>query len=130
MWREAPHRATKNLDLPTSLNYRNRGARQATNVVITDTLPANLLNPVVTSSGATITLRPSSEYIWDVQNLAPGAGGTIVITAQADPGLTGPILIANTATFFTSNGGTFRSQAGVVVGGLRTYLPLLPKVSK
>jgi uncharacterized repeat protein (TIGR01451 family) len=113
-----------------TLNYSNQGSGQATHVVITDTLSANLLNPVVTSSGATITPRGGSKYIGDVQNLAPGAGGTIIITAQTDPGLTGPILIANTATFFTSNGGAFSSQAKVVVGGLRTYLPLLLKVSR
>ena len=63
------------------LRYRNEGTSVATGVILTDTLPVQLLDPVVLSSGAPITLREGSAFVWDVADLAPDAGGVITITA-------------------------------------------------
>jgi|GEM_PF-178656 len=63
------------------LRYHNEGTSVATGVILTDTLPVQLLNPVVLSSSAPITLREGSVFVWDVADLAPDAGGVITITA-------------------------------------------------
>ncbi len=64
-----------------TLAYTNAGPSTAYNVVITDVLPAGLENPVVISSGMTITQRAGTFYVWDVADLPVGTGGVITITA-------------------------------------------------
>lgn len=64
-----------------TLAYTNTGPATAFNVQLADPLPAALVNPVVTSSGAAIAPRPGARYLWDVATLPPGAGGVITITA-------------------------------------------------
>ena len=68
-----------------TLTYSNAGPSTAYNVVITDVLPAGLDNPVVVSSGAAITLRAGTSYVWDVADLPVGTGGIITITATVSP---------------------------------------------
>ncbi|MEJ5308323.1 MAG: C25 family cysteine peptidase [Anaerolineae bacterium] len=68
-----------------TLTYRNAGPSTAYNVVITDVLPAGLENPVVVSSGMTITQRTGTSYVWDVADLPMGTGGIITITATVAP---------------------------------------------
>lgn len=68
--------------LTYTLTFTNTGPARANNVVIEDLLPAMLLTPAVTSSGATITPRPDTRFVWDTADLVPGAGGRITITAQ------------------------------------------------
>ncbi len=68
-----------------TLTYRNAGPSTAYNVVITDVLPAGLENPVVVSSGMTITQRTGTSYVWDVADLPVGTGGIITITATISP---------------------------------------------
>jgi len=65
-----------------TLAYTNAGPSTAYNVVITDVLPAGLENPVVVSSGMTITQRAGTAYVWDVADLPVGTGGVITITAM------------------------------------------------
>ncbi len=81
--------------------YTNSGPATAFHVVISNALPEPLLDPLVTSSGATITLRPSSRLTWDVADLPAGAGGLITITATVSPDfvgvLTSTAAIASTA---------------------------------
>ncbi len=68
-----------------TLAYTNAGPSTAYNVVITDVLPAGLENPVVVSSGMTITQRAGTSYVWDVADLPMGTGGVITITATVAP---------------------------------------------
>lgn len=64
-----------------TLTYTNAGPAAAYNVQLADPLPDGLVNPVVTSSGAALSLRHGTRYLWDVATLPPGAGGVITITA-------------------------------------------------
>jgi uncharacterized repeat protein (TIGR01451 family) len=83
-----------------TLAYTNAGPGTAANVVITDVLPSGLLNPVVVSSGATITPRAGSRFVWDVADLGPGAGGSITLTAIVSPTFHGTL--TNTAQIATT----------------------------
>ncbi|HID87178.1 MAG TPA: DUF11 domain-containing protein, partial [Anaerolineae bacterium] len=72
------------------LSYANWGAATARGVVITDELDSRLISPSYVASGATITRTGSITYAWRVEDLSPGEGGTITITAQLDPGIIWP----------------------------------------
>lgn len=63
-----------------TLTFSNTGAITATGVVITDAVPVGVINTSVVSSGVAITQRVGTRYVWDVADLAYGAGGVITIT--------------------------------------------------
>ena len=110
-----------------TLAFGNGGDTVATDVVLTDSLPAALLNPqVASSSGAEITLRPGSNLIWDVEDLPFGAGGLITITATIDPAYAGSL--TNTAAIHSSvvDDNPLDNQASAV----STVLPADVYVSK
>lgn len=62
------------------LSYSNQGTLTATGVVITDTIPTQLTSVSYIASGATVTPVGGTKYVWNVQNLAPGASGIITVT--------------------------------------------------
>lgn len=112
-----------------TLSYSNTGILTATNVVITDVLPAGLLNPVL-GSAPPLTPNPGTSFVWSVGDLAPGAGGVITITATVDPGLSSATNIVNTAVITAANDGdsannqstTTSPVAGTItLGGLTWY---------
>jgi uncharacterized repeat protein (TIGR01451 family) len=110
-----------------TITYLNNGASTATGVVITDTLSTDLLNPNVTSNGASITPRGGPPYVWDVENLSPGSGGTITITAQIGTEVITPTIISNTAEFYAVETGSFSDDSPIIIGGFKTYLPIVLK---
>jgi uncharacterized repeat protein (TIGR01451 family) len=110
-----------------TITYRNDSTSTATGVVITDILSPDLLNPNFTSSGANINLRGGTTYVWDVENLNPGSGGTITITAQIRTDVITPTVILNAAEFYAVGTGSFSDNAPIIVGGLKTYLPVILK---
>lgn len=83
-----------------TLAYTNAGPATAYRVAITDTLHPSLQNPQFTSSGATVTPRAGEPLAWDVEDLAPGTGGVITLTATLSPTFIG--LLSNTATIDTT----------------------------
>jgi uncharacterized repeat protein (TIGR01451 family) len=130
MWitkRASPSSADPGDSITYVMTYRNSSASTATEVVITDILSPDLLNPSFTSSGANITLKGGTTYVWDVENLSPGSGGTITITAQIRTDVATPAVIPNTAEFYAVETGSFSDDAPIIVGGLKTYLPLILK---
>lgn len=84
-----------------TLTYANSGPLTAYNVTITDLLPAALVSPVVSYSGAAITPRTGNRFVWDVANLAPGEGGTITVRAIVDASFSG--MFSNTVTIATTS---------------------------
>lgn len=97
-----PHSALPGQTIEYVLSYGNVGTASAAGVVITDLLRAELLNPVVTSSGPAITPRPGQTFVWDVAPLSPGARGCITITAQVSSTFLGGVL-SNQSTISTSS---------------------------
>lgn len=85
-----------------TLAYSNAGNTVAAGVRITDVLPSVITDVVVYVSGSTVIIDNNPEYVLDVGSLAPGAGGTIVITARLRPGLAIASVFTNTATIGTS----------------------------
>jgi len=111
-----------------TITYRNDSMSTATGVVITDILSMeDLLSPNFIFSGANITHRGGTTYVWDVENLSSGSGGTITITAQIDPDVVTPTVILNTAEFYAVETGSFSDDALTIVGGLEAYLPIILK---
>ena len=79
-----------------TIAFLNRGVTPATHVVITDIVPITLTQVNVISSGAVITPRTGSRYVWDVGDLAPMHHGMITITGVLSEAIA-PQTITNTA---------------------------------
>jgi len=65
-----------------TITYRNTGQDDATDVTITDVLPAGVTILSVDSPDATWDNATTGTVTWDVGTLGPNTGGTIVVTAQ------------------------------------------------
>lgn len=89
-----------------TIAFGNEGSLPAENVIITDVLPPELVNPSWqhwTSGGMPITARPGSNYIWELPDLAWREQGVITVTAQFSFTLSGGALVTNTAQIGTSS---------------------------
>ncbi len=64
------------------LTYTNTGEAPATNIVISDTLPAMVVNPVVTTSAGSYTLLSEDPLRIEVPDLEPGASEQVTITGS------------------------------------------------
>jgi uncharacterized repeat protein (TIGR01451 family) len=78
-------------EIEYTITYTNAvGALEATNVIITDTLPSAIdlgsLSYESTAGPNTPTSTNGNELVWNVGTLAPGTARTITITAQIDSG--------------------------------------------
>jgi uncharacterized repeat protein (TIGR01451 family) len=63
-----------------TIAFSNTGSMTATNVVITDTLSAELTGASYTSSGVSLTQVSGSNYAWNAPDLGQDQGGVITIT--------------------------------------------------
>ena len=63
-----------------TLAFSNSGSEAATGVVITDSIPVSVTDTSVASSGAALTAVGGTRYVWQVEDLTPGAQGIITIT--------------------------------------------------
>ncbi len=88
--------------LTSTLSYKNDGVGIASDVLLTDTLPAALSSLSTTTSGLAITLLAGAPYRWQIADIAPGASGTITITGMVNPGLTADVSSTSIATLTTS----------------------------
>jgi uncharacterized repeat protein (TIGR01451 family)/CSLREA domain-containing protein len=79
------------------ISYSNAGGGVATNVVITDIVPAQVSSPVFTGSGATIAPVAGTTFVWNVADLPPGASGIITVTGTLDPAVDAGTVFTNTA---------------------------------
>jgi uncharacterized repeat protein (TIGR01451 family) len=91
------------------IRFGNNGSLPAENVVLTDTLPTGLINPVFagywTSNGLPVVHRTGTTFTWDLPDLAWGEYGVITITAQVDPSISWPAStpLTNTVEIATSS---------------------------
>ncbi|MFQ6058946.1 MAG: invasin domain 3-containing protein, partial [Anaerolineae bacterium] len=97
------------------LSYANYGVATARGVSITDELDPRLIPLGYVDSGATITRTEGITYAWRVEDLSPGEGGTITITAQLDPSIIWPpsenVWNQATITTTTAEGGPAPNQS-------------------
>ncbi len=105
-----------------TLTFTNAGILTATNVVITDLMPAGQVgNLSYTSGGAVITPTPGITYSWQAADLAPGAGGVITITGVLSPDLQAGVF-TNTVTI-TSTTAESNTTNNISAIGVKINLP-------
>ena len=109
-----------------TITYGNLGGVPATGVCLTDTLPAG-----VTFVSASVPPTSTAPLVWDVGNLAAGAGPfTIIVTGTVEAGTPAWTTFANTVTIGAvtpeadKDNNTAVAQTFV---GYRLYLPLTMK---
>jgi uncharacterized repeat protein (TIGR01451 family) len=76
----APAAAKPGEPIAYTLAFSNTGTITATNVVITDTLSANITGASYTSSGVALTHVPASNLAWNAPDLGQDQGGVITVT--------------------------------------------------
>ncbi len=82
--------------LTYTLTFTNEGVLAATGVRITDTIPASV---TVVSVGSDVAINQvvGTQFVWEVQDLEPGAAGVITISGVLSDDLAGGVF-TNTAT--------------------------------
>ena len=76
----APSLVAPGQSLTYTLTFSNQGPHLARGVLITDSVPTDLIDLAVTYSGAAITPTADYTYTWQVADLAPNDGGVITIS--------------------------------------------------
>jgi uncharacterized repeat protein (TIGR01451 family) len=107
-----------------ALDIRNSGTGVASNVVVSDTVPDEVLNLTYASTLA-VTPVGGDPYVWNVEPLGIGESGVITIYGQIDPSLDSSFSFGNTATISDPDDNTpANNTSTVLVGEQRVYLPL------
>ncbi len=105
------------------LTYQNLGVVTATQVIITDTLPAELTSPVWTASDGTITALPGPAFTWQLPDLPPGVSGTITLTAMVRPDLPAATAITNTISISADGEPLSRRDDNIVSAQGSVFFP-------
>lgn len=80
-----------------TLTFTNQGPATAHHVVLSDPVPAQLLNPQVVQASPGVVLRPGTTFVWDVRDLVPGATGIVKLRGKVSTALLPPYTIVNSA---------------------------------
>jgi uncharacterized repeat protein (TIGR01451 family) len=98
-----PTYAVPGQSITYTLTFANSGICTTTAVVITDVIPSSVVTTLVVSSGVAITdTHASPPYVWDMQNLIPGASGALTITGIISPNLSADAVVLNDASIIAS----------------------------
>ena len=114
------------------LAYTNISTGTASDVVISDMIPAEVTNVSIQSNPSATLI--GTLYTWQLGDLAPDMGGIITITGTIDPGLSSGVF-TNTATISSTttdiNLSNNSAQVAITVtaldGSSRVYLPMVLK---
>ena len=110
-----------------TLAIANSGAEVASQVVVTDTVPPEVVTPTFASTLA-ITRTGVLTYVWNVEPLGIGQGGVISIYGWIDPGLGSDFSFTNIATISDPEDNTpSNNSSSATVGERKVYLPLVLK---
>lgn len=121
--------------LTYTVTFVNAGQEVASGVVLTDIIPALLIDPVVVfASPEVLTPTAGITFGWLIADLLPGSGGTVQIRAMVDPAAQPGAVILNQAQIVMNNPdlepGNNASSATTTIRGpdiFRYYLPLMLK---
>lgn len=97
-----PSTASPHQIITYTLIFTNSGPEVASGVVITDTIPQNLIDLGVTSSAAITATVTNPGYVWQVADLQPGQAGTISVRGEIVYPLVGGVF-TNTASIASAN---------------------------
>ena len=123
---ESTHSPTSDIEPGTevtySISFENIGAAIARNILITNTLPAGMIETSFESDDVNIVIEDDSKYVWSVDEMAPGDQGTVILRGTFDPTHEWPAsqLVANLVSIATSSAdGNLRnnttSSANVII---------------
>jgi uncharacterized repeat protein (TIGR01451 family) len=84
-----------------TLTFTNLGPALAGGVVLTDIVPAYMSGVTVSSSGATISPVGGQSFVWAVEDLSSGEGGTITLQGEVVSPLPRGFVFTNTARIAT-----------------------------
>jgi uncharacterized repeat protein (TIGR01451 family) len=92
-------------EITYTLTYKNIGTGVATNVKITDTIPADVefVDVEFVSSTPNYTSVSGNTYTWDIGTLNPGDSGTITIVVKVKVGTQDETLLRNVAILYYSD---------------------------
>jgi len=121
--------------LTYTLAFGNAGPGMAHNVVLTDVLPIELVDPVVVyASPEVLALRPGMALAWDIAPLLPGASGEIQIRCTVDPATPLGFRLSNAAEIQSSTPDTDPGNNTAVihtrVGPVPAYQVYLPVIER
>ena len=110
------------------LTFRNEGNATATGVVIDYKKPAQLIRTTFESKGPAVSVVENSNYVLEVEDLASGTTGTVIITGVVDPAISEKMSLVSTAVIsadedaFTGNN---RAEVTLIVQPpqYEVYLP-------
>lgn len=115
-----------------SLVVRNNGSLVASGVVVTDTLPAEILNASWQSNPPVAVARAGTRYVWDLPDLNPGDQVTITIQGTLSALLPSDYSLTNTARASTTSADANQANnsSSVTIRGrsLTVHMPFLFRV--
>ncbi len=74
------HQQAHEQTITYTVPYTNQGPSIAQNILITSSLPTNLVDIAIEQSGKTLTQIGTAPHVWETALLNPGEGGVITIT--------------------------------------------------
>jgi uncharacterized repeat protein (TIGR01451 family) len=115
-----------------TITVENNGDATATSIVLTNTLPTEILTPTWSTNSpdlAGATERGGAPHVWDLPDLAPGSSGTVAVMGTISPGLTGTFAIINQVTIRAAEAESSSqdNESMIILGGFRVYLPFISK---
>ncbi|MCC9078924.1 DUF11 domain-containing protein, partial [Litorilinea aerophila] len=117
-----------------TIAYSNVGELAATDVVITDVIPVSLtVSQVYTSGAPLVDTSSGNTYRWQLDSLAPQAGGSITLVAQVASGLQPGSQVANTVEIAASQEISLANNISTAwfqvtdQPGSAVYLPLIQR---
>jgi uncharacterized repeat protein (TIGR01451 family) len=96
-----------------TIEYGNSGNMNATNVVISDPVPAN--TTYVADSASNGGIFDGSKVIWNLETLTAGTSGTLTFQVTTDSGLNNNSIISNTVFMDSDQGKTSDDEQTLVV---------------
>jgi hypothetical protein len=111
------------------VTFSNQGNALARNVVLTLDLDPTLQSPAFETTGAAAVLRAGSQYVWDVEDLPPGASGQVNVTAKVPLNFSGVLQNAASISYgaLERDNADNQSTANTVVGSFpeSLYFPAI-----
>jgi uncharacterized repeat protein (TIGR01451 family) len=128
--KSGPTDATLNEPITYTITYTNAGLVPVSGAVLTDIIPAEIINLTVAASPP-VTPTGGADFVWQLPTLAPGESGTIVVSGIVNPNLIGMVTFTNTAEIFAdfildtkpdNNTSSVMTEAiDQAIGGLMTF---------
>lgn len=119
-----------NAPLTYTLTVANLGTLTATQVVLTHTVPAEIVGTAWQAYPGGVTARAGSRYVWDLPDLAAGATAVVTVAGRFTTTLPGgtPLLLEAVVATAEPESATANNRALLALGGWqRAYLPLVGK---